>query len=135
MRINFVYAYALAMASYAASTEVSLGNGCYLVSDSHEGEEEEAPDTLLKLAIDSFGGEDMLKTFEDFEKGVKIAGHARHGLSLVCKGVGAYDRFNAKASGNPYSCWKKTVSRGVGKPIRACPTGKEKSGLLCYPEC
>lgn len=33
------------------------------------------------------------------------------------------------------SCWLKSYGRGWGKPISACPSSKEKSGLLCYPKC
>ena len=33
------------------------------------------------------------------------------------------------------SCWLKTSTRGVGKPISACPADMEKSGALCYPKC
>jgi hypothetical protein len=35
---------------------------------------------------------------------------------------------------NPY-CWKSSVTRGVGAPLSACPSGKEKIGLLCYSRC
>lgn len=33
------------------------------------------------------------------------------------------------------SCAKKSVGRGVGTPISACPEGHEKDAGLCYPKC
>ena len=32
-------------------------------------------------------------------------------------------------------CWKQTYGRGVGKPISACHSNKEKIGALCYNKC
>lgn len=32
-------------------------------------------------------------------------------------------------------CWKPSYSRGIGKPLNACPANKEKSGALCYEKC
>merc|ERR1712151_816983 len=36
---------------------------------------------------------------------------------------------------NAEGCWKTTYGRGVGRPIHSCPSGMEKSGLLCYKGC
>ena len=33
------------------------------------------------------------------------------------------------------NCWKRAYSRGVGKPLHACPDGYEKQGLFCYQIC
>ena len=93
------------------------------------------PDSILKYAVESFGSETLKDAMKNFEEGVKIGDNVKSGLRLVCRGVTAYDRFNDRANGNPYTCWQKTASRGVGKPIRVCRDDKVKSGLLCYPKC
>ena len=36
---------------------------------------------------------------------------------------------------DPYTCWKATVTRGVGRPIHSCPDGEENDAGLCYPHC
>lgn len=33
------------------------------------------------------------------------------------------------------TCTKQTQTRGVGKPIHACPDSMDKDGALCYPKC
>lgn len=42
--------------------------------------------------------------------------------------------FEATPNEDP-TCWKLAYGRGVGKPIHACPSDKDKDGLLCYPLC
>lgn len=32
-------------------------------------------------------------------------------------------------------CWRRSYGRGVGEPLRYCPPGKERIGLLCYTPC
>lgn len=32
-------------------------------------------------------------------------------------------------------CWRQTYGRGVGDVLKACPSGKQKIGLLCYTPC
>merc|ERR1712110_1063290 len=39
------------------------------------------------------------------------------------------------ALSNAESCWKGSYGRGVGRGIHTCPSGMDKSGLLCYPKC
>lgn len=36
---------------------------------------------------------------------------------------------------DPNMIVKQRYDRGVGKPLDACPSGTEQSGLLCYPTC
>ena len=33
------------------------------------------------------------------------------------------------------NCWLKPYSRGVGKPLHACPKGKENNASICYTPC
>ena len=49
---------------------------------------------------------------------------------------GAFDRAMADLK-NFFTNYVKDMAygRGVGKPISACPSDKEKDGALCYPKC
>ncbi len=35
----------------------------------------------------------------------------------------------------PAACTKDSYVRGVGTPLDTCPSGQEKQGALCYPNC
>lgn len=54
-------------------------------------------------------------------------------LSSLCF-VLAFFALLVSAEEDP-TCWAMTRTRGIGKPVIACPDGLVRSGLLCYPPC
>lgn len=127
MRINFAIGCALT-AALASSAELELR--CMLVASADDDDK-----SLLEKAIADMGGSGASSVFSDFVKGVKVGETAMKGLKKVCRLVEVKDRFWREEDGEPYPCWRKTQSRGMGKPKRKCPEGTEKSGTYCYPPC
>ena len=56
--------------------------------------------------------------------------------NLCCKGCpSGYRNDGCFCTRDARIVGKSSYSRGVGKPVRYCPKGTQKSGALCYPAC
>ncbi len=81
--------------------------------------------------------EEEAKKKKDEEDEKKAAAAERAGDPLSRSDTRAVMKWIAKgvASARQPYCYKDSYGRGVGVPLSACPSDKDKSGWLCYPKC
>ena len=127
--------------THAAETmlQVEVDSGCHIELDLEEfklpDEGQKMIKDMLFKAVDMYGGKMLKDSFDQIKAGIDIPPEIKKGLRLVCRGVDVYDRFFDESKGGPYSCWRKSQGRGLGRPATECKANEEKNGLLCYSKC
>ena len=128
-----------------SATTVAAGNVrttlCFGLNMKIFGTAFKLPDSTC-LSINSDDVKNMWNTLTrpitDFvkQKAIDIANRYLKDSNGKWDPKGAFDRAMSDLK-NFFTNYVKDMAygRGIGKPISACPSDKEKSGLLCYPKC